>query len=76
VYLISAPRAFVVVLVVAELFVCFFSSLEIGSGKSEHEPLAAFGTRNGARHLYLVFGHDPAPHAIILVQGLDIMGYD
>ena len=76
VYLVSAPRAFVVVLVVAELFVCFFSSLEIGSSKSEHETLAAFRTRNGTCHLYLVFGHDPTPYAIIVVQDLDIIRYD
>jgi hypothetical protein len=75
-YLISAPRAFVVVLVMAELFVCFFSSLETGSGKSEHETLAAFGTRDGTCHLYLVFGHDPTPYAITLVQDLDIIRYD
>ena len=76
VYLVSAPRAFVVVLVVAELLVCLFSSLETGSGKSEHETLTAFGTRNGPCHLYLVFGHDPTLHAIVLVQGLDIIRYD
>jgi len=61
---------------VAELFVRFFSSLEIGSSKSEHETLAAFRTRNGTCHLYLVFGRDPAPYTLILVQGLDIIRYD
>jgi len=75
-HLISAPRAFVIVLVVAELFVRFFSSLETGSSKSEHETLATFRTRNGARRLYLVVGHDPTLYAIILVQVLDIVGYD
>jgi len=74
--LVSAPRAFVVVLVVAELFVCFFSSLEIGSSESEHETLAAFRTRNRTCHLYLVFGRNPAPYAIILAQGLGIIRYD
>ena len=76
VYLVSASRAFVVVIVVAELLVCLFSSLETGSGKSEHEALAAFGTRNGTCHLYLMFRHDSKPYATILVQGLDIIRYD